>query len=87
MGLLDMNQQGMPQGQMQGGLLGGGTQQPQGNIIQMPPEMIKIVDQIKIMPQDQKMQAIQQMAEHIQNMSKSDQEKQSAIQQFMSAVL
>lgn len=90
MGLLDMQQQQPMQQGMQGGLLGGGMSgmptQGQGGAMPMPPEMMQVVQQIKMMQPDQKNQAIQQMAEHIQKMPKSDQEKQQAIQQFMTAV-
>jgi hypothetical protein len=83
-GLLDMQGAQAPMQQpMQGGLLGS-MQQPSS--AQMPPEMMKVVEQIKSLPPDQKNMAAQNIIEKIQQMPKSPQEKQQAIQQFMAAV-
>jgi hypothetical protein len=82
-GLLDMQGAQAPMQQpMQGGLLGAA---PQGGM-QMPPEMMKVVEQIKSLPPDQKNMAAQNIIEKIQQMPKTPQEKQQAIQQFMAAV-
>lgn len=82
-GLLDMQGAQAPMQQpMQGGLLGAA---PQGGM-RMPPEMMKVVEQIKSLPPDQKNMAAQNIIEKIQQMPKSPQEKQQAIQQFMAAV-
>lgn len=80
-GLLDM-QSAQPQQPMMGGLLGAAPQVG----MQMPPEMMKIVDQINSMPPEQKSMATQQMIERIQQMQKPPQEKQQAIHQFLAAV-
>jgi len=88
MGLLDTQQA------PQGGLMGGGMPQQQAQGLgmpppsggAMPPEMQNIISQIKTLPPDQKNQAIQKMIENIQQMPKSEQEKQQAIQQFTAAV-
>lgn len=83
-GLLGQGMQ--PQmGGLLGGSLQGGMQQPQQDG-GMPPEMMKIVDQIKMLPPDQKEQASMQIVQRINSSPKPENEKQQAIQQFIAAV-
>lgn len=78
-GLLGQGMQ--PQQPQMGGLLGG---QPQSS--GMPPEMVKVVQSIKMLPPDQKEQATMQIVQRINSSPKPDNEKQQAIQQFIDAV-
>lgn len=85
MGLLDMNAQ--PQRQMMGGLLGGGMAQGGQGIGQsMPQEMMRVVEMIKQAPEEDKQKMAEMIVQSIQGQNKTDQEKQQAVTQFLSAL-
>ena len=83
MGLLDMQQpqQAQQPQQPQGGLLAGAPGQAN-----LPPEMIRVIEQIKQAPPEQQRAMVEQIIEKIKAMPKSPQEIEQAIQQFIQAV-
>jgi hypothetical protein len=80
-GLLDMQGAQAPMQQpMQGGLLGAA---PQGGM-QMPPEMMKMIQQVKSAPKDQIDAFVQKVVSSIQSApDKTPEAKQRVISEFM----